>query len=160
MTRGSESASKTGIASLIGQSEGTLFADFVLNGQAENANILNSERNITQSFFMGFQTDGDFDAGLYIGGSFAGRIQVPAGITIGQRCKVAYAYKSGSFALYINGVQLGVSSNTFTSVSTFDDIFLNDPTVYFNYQENVSFNQVLIFKTRLSNADLATLTTI
>jgi hypothetical protein len=160
VTRLTDAASKTGITSLIGQTEGVLFADFVVNGQANNANILNSEKNTTQSFFMAVQTNGNFDAGLYISGSLTGRIVTTGGgLSVGQRIKVAYAYKSGSFALYINGVQRGVLSNTFTPVTTFDDIFLNDVT-YFNYKENVSFNQVLLFKTRLTNAQLAELTTL
>jgi hypothetical protein len=108
---------------------------------------------------MGLLTDGNFDAGLYVSGSFVGRfITTGGGLSVGQRIKVAYAYKSGSFALYINGVQRGVLSDTFTPVTTFDDIFLNDVTTYFNYQENVSFNQALLFKTRLTNDQLAELT--
>jgi hypothetical protein len=161
VTRVADDASKTGISSLIGQTEGVLFVDFVVNGRDNNTNILNSEKNTTQAFFMGLRTDGNFDAGLYISDSLVGRIVTTGGdLSIGQRIKVAYAYKSGSFALYINGVQRGILSSTYTPVSTFDDIFLNDVTTYFNYQQNVSFNQLLLFKTRLTNAQLAELTTL
>jgi hypothetical protein len=158
-TRVADACFKTGISSLIGQTEGVIFVDYVLNGQTNAANILNSEKNTTCSLFMAQQTDGDFDAGLYVSGSLVGRIVTPVGLTVGQRVKVAFAYKSGSFALYINGNQAGILSNTFTLPTTLDDIFLNDET-YFNYQEAVKYNQVALFKTRLTNAELASLTTL
>jgi hypothetical protein len=108
---------------------------------------------------MAQQTNGNFDAGLYVSGAFVGRIAAAASLTIGQRVKVAYAYKSGSFALYINGAQIGILSSTFTFPTTLDDIFLNDE-VYFNYPEAVKYNQVALFSTRLTNAELASLTTL
>ena len=157
VTRVADAASKTGISALIGQTEGTLFVDFVLNGRQNNANILSSEKNITASFFIGALTDNTIDAGLYASGVDAARI-TGGSVSVGQRAKIAYAYKSGSSALYINGALIGTSSGTFTLPSTLDDIFLNDVTTYFNYQENVSFNQALLFKTRLTNAQLAELT--
>jgi hypothetical protein len=159
VTRNADAISKTGISSLIGQTEGTVFVDYVLNGQTNNANILNSEKNTTCSLFMAQRTNGNFSAGLYVSGSFVGLIQAGS-LTIGQHCKVAYAYKSGSFALYINGVQEGILSSTFTLPTTLDDIYINDPTTYFNYQEAVQFNQVALFPTRLTNAELASLTTL
>jgi hypothetical protein len=158
-TRVADACSKTGISSLIGQTEGVWFADYVLNGQTNNANILNSEKNTTCALFMSQEPDGDFNSGLYINGSLVGFIVAPVGLTVGQRVKVAYAYKSGSFALYINGNQEGILSSTFTFPTTLDDIFLNDET-YFNYKEAVQYNQVALFKTRLTNAELASLTTI
>jgi hypothetical protein len=159
VTRLADAASKTGISSLIGQSEGVLFVDFIVNGRKENTNILGSERNITASFFIGALTDNTIDAGLYVSGFLAARI-TGGSVSVGQRAKIAYAYKSGSSALYINGALIGTSSGTFTLLSTIDDIFLNDVTTYFNYQENVSFNQVALFTTRLTNAELASITTL
>jgi hypothetical protein len=158
VTRIADACYKTGISNLIGQTEGVIFVDYVLNGQTNSANIFNCEKNTTCSLFMAQQLDGNFDAGLYVSGSLVGRIEAGS-ISIGQRVKVAYAYKSGSFALYINGVQEGILSSTFTFPTTLDDIFLNDET-YFNYKEAVQYNQVSLYKTRLSNAELATLTTI
>jgi hypothetical protein len=157
-TRIADACYKTGISNLIGQTEGTMFVDYVLNGQTNSANILNCEKNTTCSLFMAQQTDGNFDAGLYVSGSLVGRIEAGS-ISVGQRVKVAYAYKSGSFTLYINGVQEGVLSSTFTFPTTLDDIFLNDET-YFNYKEAVQYNQVTIYKTRLTNTELATITTL
>jgi hypothetical protein len=159
VTRNADVISKTGISSLIGQTEGTIFVDYVLNGQTNDANILNSEKNTTCSLFMAQKTNGNFDAGLYASAVLKARITAGS-IAVNQRAKVAYAYKSGNSALYINGVQVGTSADTYTLPSTLDDIFLNDITTYFSYQENVSYNQATLFQTRLTNAELASLTTI
>ena len=157
VTRGADAASKTGISSLIGQTEGTIFLDFVYNGvQNLYGNLINSERNTTNSFYIHLGLDGNIRAGV-----FANSVQrelTASGFVIGQRYKLAFAYKTGELAIYSNGVQKVTSANTFTFNSSLDDIFLNDPTTYFGYQENVSFNQALLFKTRLSNDSLAALT--
>ena len=160
VTRVADAASKTGISSLIGQTEGVLFVDFVVNGkESPAANILNSEKNTMAAFFMGILLNNTVDVGLYSSTSAVARI-TGGSVIVGQRAKIAYAYKSGSSALYLNGTLIGTSSDTFTLPATLDDIFLNDPTTYFNYQENVSFNEALLFKTRLTNAQLAELTTL
>lgn len=158
-TRIADACSKTGISSLIGQTEGVLFADFVINGRTNDANILNSEKNTVCSFFFLHKSNGNIQAGLYQTGAI--KAQITAGsVSVNQRAKVAYAYKSGNTVLYINGVQVGTSADTYTLPSTLDDIFINDTTTYFAYQESVSYNQVILFPTRLTNAQLATLTTI
>ena len=158
-TRIADICSKTGISSLIGQTEGVLFADFVINGRTNNTNILNSEKNTVCSFFFSANTNGNIDCGLFASAVTKARITAGS-VAVNQRAKVAYAYKSGNSALYINGVQVGTSADTYTLPSTLDDIFLNDITTYFSYQESVNFNQVILFPTRLTNAQLVTLTTI
>jgi hypothetical protein len=158
-TRIADACSKTGISSLIGQTEGVLFADFIINGRTNDANILNSEKNTSCSFFFLHKSNGNIQVGLYA--SSVIKAQITAGsVAVNQRAKVAYAYKSGNSVLYINGVQVGTSADTYTLPSTLDDIFLNDITTYFAYQESVSYNQVILFPTRLTNAELALITTI
>ncbi len=72
--------------------------------------------------------------------------------------KAAFAYKSGSFAFYVNGVQVGTSAVTFTTPPSMG---------IFNIDSNAgaengfyTYSQALLFKTRLTNAQLAELTTI
>jgi hypothetical protein len=159
VTRVADAASKTGISSLIGQTEGVLFVDVVINGQQNaSCNILNSEKSVVDSFYIQRTSSGTINAGIFANSVL---YNVNAGsVAIGQRTKIALAYKSGSMALYINGVLIGTRTESWTFSSSLDDIFLNDVTTYFAYQENVSFNQALLFKTRLTNAQLAELTTL
>ncbi len=70
--------------------------------------------------------------------------------------KAAIAYKANDFVFYINGSQIGTDS----SGSTFGAGVLEQLNLGFGAQDGAEINQVLLFDTRLSNADLATLTTI
>ena len=72
--------------------------------------------------------------------------------------KMAFAYKSGDSVFYINGLQVGTSSSTFSFSANLDS-----PSLVYHTSGNQSGNGVkksLIFKERLSNADLETLTTL
>jgi hypothetical protein len=75
-----------------------------------------------------------------------------------ERLKIAFAYKSGDSAFYVNGVQKAVSSSSLTYSGLSQ---LNIGSNYINDQPtNSPTNQAVLFKTRLTNAELASLTTI
>lgn len=159
-TRVADACYKTGISSLIGQTEGVIFYDGVLTGISNAyANLINGEKNTTGSFSIGQRNTGAILCGFFVGGSSV--VTFDAGsYAVGTRTKIAFAYKSGSSVLYVNGSQLATSSATFTPIENIDDIYIGDPTTFFNYKENTQVNQVAIFPTRLTNAELASLTTI
>jgi hypothetical protein len=159
-TRVADACFKTGISSLIGQTEGVIFYDGVLTGISNAfANLINSEKNTTGSFALGHNSSGVIFTSFYIGGANVINIQ-GGSFSVGTRTKIAFAYKSGSSALYVNGTQIGTSSATFTPIENMDDIYIGDETTFFHYKENTQVNQVALFKTRLTNAELASLTTI
>jgi hypothetical protein len=72
--------------------------------------------------------------------------------------KVAFAYKSGDFAFYVNGTQVGTSSATYTTPPSMGSFDLDSNGGIEN--GFYSYNQALLFKTRLTNAQLAELTTL
>jgi hypothetical protein len=164
VTRLADSCYKTGISSLIGQSEGSVFVECIVKGdRGLAANIFSNELNaanaistMTIVYVNGainvktFFGNGGFDGVTISGGSF----------TIGQRLKIGYRYKSGDFALYINGVQIGTSSTTMTFNGTKAEIRLGEPTTYYGYGEAISVGQCLLFERGLTNTELAQLTTI
>jgi uncharacterized protein YjbI with pentapeptide repeats len=73
--------------------------------------------------------------------------------------KIAFGYKSGSFVLYINGVQAATSSTTLTMAAC-SRIDLQGAVPSAATAERTNYKQVLLFKTRLTNAQLAELTTL
>jgi len=159
-TRVADACFKTGISSLIGQTEGVIFYDGVLTGISNPyANLINSEKNTTGSFSIGHSSTGVMLATLFVNSNAIVNFNVGS-FAVGTRTKIAFAYKSGSFALYVNGTQLATSAATFTPIENMDDIYIGDVTTYFNYKENTQVNQVALFTTRLTNAELASLTTI
>ena len=160
VTRNADSVSKTGITSLIGQTEGTIFFDGVINGcQNAFANLFNTEKNTNTSISIVYvKADEDINVSWFVNGTALAI--VGGNIALGQRAKIAFAYKSGNSTLYINGVQIGTNTTAFTFPSTLDDIFIGDPVLYFAYQESITNNASALWKTRLTNTQLAQLTTI
>jgi hypothetical protein len=157
-TRVADACSKTGISSLIGQTEGVMFADFVFNGYMESIEEMSLSVNTSNRIGM-YTFDGTNTLRGYIVASGA----VPfennfIALTLGQRYKVAFAYKSGDCVVYINGVNVFGNSSTFSFGATMD-------AFKFSSSDNTSqfykpINQAVLFKTRLTNAELASLTTI
>jgi hypothetical protein len=148
VTRVADAASKTGITSLIGQTEGTLFAEFdFVSGETANYALLHQAAFSTYIFIN-----------QGVSGTIFGQIQ-PFGVSFSAakpngRYKCALAYKSGDSAFFVNGVQVGTTNTTTFTPATMDIFnFTADPHTNSNYQ-------ALLFKTRLTNAQLAELTTL
>ena len=166
VTRNADDISKTGISSLIGQTEGTLFFDGIVNNiQNASSNIINTNKNPTtiSSFsLIKINATNKINFEQYLGnGTFANIALVSTNaFANGIRTKVAVRYKSGNFAMYINGNLEATSSSTFTNIGVKSELFLNDAVTVFAFQESVSFNSVVLFPNILTNAELASLTTI
>jgi hypothetical protein len=148
-TRGADAASKTGISSLIGQTEGTLFLDFdFVSGVNANYGII-YQAAFTTYIYINQQTTGSITGQVQGVGGFAFTVAKPNG-----RYKCALAYKSGNSAFFVNGVQVGTTNTTTFTPTTIDIFSLQVGT------ETNTNNQALLFKTRLTNAQLAELTTL
>jgi len=154
-TRVADECSKTGISSLIGQTEGVLFVDFVFTAYDNSAK------------WIAFLGGGTAYVGIYAGSNneIFGEVynaSTQAIITfnsfvVGTRYKMALAYKANDFAFYVNGVQIGTDSSG-TVPTTADFNFLYSTT-----NDRIGgkvYNQLVLFKNRLTNAELASLTTI
>jgi hypothetical protein len=159
VTRVAEVTSKTGISSLIGQTEGTMFAEFTYNGVANSGvyeiimelaadanNVISLNKNNTT-------------AELYVFANVGGVIQVNsvgiAGTNILGTHKVALAYKLNDYVCYLDGVQ--VFSDTSATVPACSRLSIGT-WVGDTQQLGGTINQTLLFQTRLSNSDLAALT--
>jgi hypothetical protein len=159
-TRVADACSKTGISSLIGQTEGVLFTDFVCNGFKDWGTPLSVNNGTTgQEIWITTFTNGNIRAELY-NGAVQASITYTGGV-VGQRYKLAFAYKTNDFAMYVNGSLVGtdVSGTTFsgTTLSRLD--FDNTSAASYGLSL-IQINQAILFKTRLTNSELATLTTI
>ena len=154
VTRGADSAYKTGISSLIGQTEGTLFFDLntIANGQFKRLSINNGA--FTNSIFFDFDNANQLYAKVINAGVVTHTLL--SNVSIPNTQKIAFAYKANDFAFYVNGNLVASSaSGTVPSGLTAYQFSLAGNQLF-----EGTINQALLFKTRLSNADLATLTTI
>jgi hypothetical protein len=165
VTRVADAASKTGISSLIGQTEGTLFVEvdskvalqLELNG-TQRALMVSDGTNtnrILMNFFRNSSGVTQIESNLIKSTSQASFASV---ITENKTYKIAFAYKANDFVFYINGVQIG----TDTSGDTFSAGTLSRLDVGQDFagtlQQSNPISQALLFTTRLTNAQLAELT--
>jgi hypothetical protein len=158
VTRVADAASKTGISSLIGQTEGTVFLDFNLQTTNEDfviGQIYNSSTPANSIYFYVTSTN-VIEAFVDNSGTQA-RI-IPPSASAQGRYKLAIAYKANEFKYYVNGTLIG--TDTSGTVPTCNSINLIDYANGGGYMEKSAVNQYLIFKTSLTNAQLAELTTI
>ena len=165
VTRGADVAKKTSIASLIGQTEGVLYAEvsfddigaggssgYVLftDGTFNNAIAIGREPSSPNSKYL-----------LYIKASGVSILNNTANNLQSGLVKMAVAYKSGDWAAYLNGSLVASGSTTFAFNASMTQFGIGPNTGAIGTTvTTMRAAQALLFKTRLSNADLATLTTI
>ena len=155
VTRLTDAASKTGISSLIGQAEGTLYWEGYVTPFGDWNSLLSVEVIGAQFINLRLTTDNRIELGTgNLSTDFIITASTPA--VAGTYYKIAGAYKSGQSVLYVNGVQIGTSATTFTT-PTLSQFRFN---VWDVFNEQKSMAQALLFKTRLTNAQLAELTTL
>jgi hypothetical protein len=153
VTRNIDVVQKTGVSSLIGQTEGTIYWEGTLiAGQADDIFFLN--RNLTNSVFLYKTTANQIFLRIYYNSA-----SIAFGSASGYtgNVKIAAAYKSGNTILYVNGVQVGTSATAFAFTAALSDIVLNNSTFFLgNATKNVK--TAALFPTRLTNTQLAALT--
>jgi hypothetical protein len=143
---------KTGISSLIGQTEGVIFLDYDRNNSEGYADIFLSDGSYSNIAYW----DNANKNFYFIVSGYSTKALNDSSIGIG-RYKIAVAYKSGDYVLYVNGVQK--ATDTTTGVPPMSQIGLSTEQTIPRGQGN-PINQVALFKTRLTNAELQALTTL
>jgi hypothetical protein len=162
VTRLADAASKTGISSLIGQTEGTLFLEMNINKQVDlggaGPNGIEISNGSTSGIYLGiaYTSPMTFIVARNNAGSFSSLIST-TNSALGTY-KMAAAYSPSGFVFYLNGVQIGTSA-TLPPAVTYSALALSSFSLVANPQGEL-YNQALLFKTRLTNAQLAELTTL
>ena len=155
VTRLADATYKTGISSLIGQTEGTLFVEVSGESLQENSRYMSiSDFNDPYKRLTIYQTGGVLNVYCSAGAAFNLSYNPPAG-----PLKIAVGYKSGDYVLYVNGVN-AISSSEIAVVACSDLGFGVNEYLGTANPPSVGYKQALLFKTRLTNAQLAELTTL
>lgn len=157
-TRVADSAILSGASGLIGQTEGTLFADIQYNSAEPSARILAvSEVTIANRVVITIVSNR-----IQIIGSFGNSIFAnifPANTLVNGRNKIAFAYKSGDSVLYLNGVQIGTSTDSFSFTLPMNAVHVGCAESTGVASEISRHNVSAIYTNRLTNAELVALTT-
>jgi len=167
VTRGADDCFKTGISSLIGQTEGVLYAEVDLNVKPESGSpvsgILTTNNNVSDlqnCIILGVERNAAGTNRIYCLVQVSNVTQAAlfgTNITDGNY-KIALAYKANDFALYVNGVQ--VATDTSGSVPTTSQVLIGTRRNSDNFTLADAVSQALLFPTRLTNTQLAELTTL
>jgi len=154
-----DSCSKTGISELIGQTEGTLYLEF----KDEDYSFASVSRGLSIS-------DGTYNnriyisqlggGGMYVIGETGGTadVEIQESDPSGRRgtIKAALSYRNNNYVLYVNGSLAG--SDTSGNVPACSNVYLGQEVGLTVNSLNKPYNQVLLFKTALTNDQLAELT--
>jgi len=151
VTRVADACSQTPPDGVIGLTEGVMYFE-------TNSLLPSGTRSIALAY-----TSGSSYYQIYFTSSNQIRVDVngvllviSSSINLNILNKIAFAYKSGDNALYINGVLVASSGNA-TVPSSLNDFYLGNSL---GNEQSGSYQDFKLYNTRLSNSELAALTTI
>ena len=145
------------VSGCIGQTEGTIYLE--TNALVSGASDLFCfARATTNTVSISKNSTNIIQAIVYTSGPSPAFFIAATG-TVSGNLKIAVAYKTGESALYINGVQIGTSSTAFSFTAALTQININ-PTGFFEGNGNQRISALSLYTTRLTNAELAALTTL
>jgi len=154
VTRSADSCVKTGISSLIGQTEGVLFVEASTLENGANNRITISDNTINNRVSIEWDIDADTIKG-FIG--VGGNVETTSHDQTNQN-KIALLYTTSVAKLFINGSLINTDSTSIPTMSGMNRIDFS------NYGGSVPFfgnaKQVIYFPTALTDDECIALTTI
>jgi hypothetical protein len=156
VTRNADVISDTTATALIGQTEGTIYWEGAISRIDRVLFSLAQGTSTTNCIYLQTLSNGFFRADASVNGSATCAILSLATATLGQFYKIAFAYKENDFALYINGVLQGSDNLGALPTGLSNAIFARGDSSLITDQR---CRNIAIYPNRLSNSELATLTT-
>jgi len=143
------------VSGCIGQTEGTIYLETnaLVSGSSD---LFCFARALTNTVSISKNSSNRIQATVYTSGL---ALNIAASGTVSGNLKIAVAYKTGESALYINGVQIGTSAIAFSFTAALTQININ-PTGFFEGIGNQRISAPALYTTRLTNDQLAALTTL
>ncbi len=148
VTREGDSFEKTGLSSVIGQTEGTIFFEFEYSHQAVNIpffRILEDGSNFYEIIAL---SSFKLRSRARIGGSIVAAIDTSSVVSEGTH-KAAIIYKSRDYKFYLDGSLVGSST---------ENSIVSNPSEINYFNNNNNLKQFLIFPTALPDNQCITLT--
>jgi hypothetical protein len=154
VTSNADVISKTGISSLIGQTEGAVFVDINvdLSYTQNDMRIINiSDGTSTNWWFIGTNVSNEIR--FYYKTGATTYVSQLVTLTSGRH-KLAFAYKSNDYVAYVDGTQIYSLNSLIVGATSQIDLGNN-----FGGSVSKQFiNSAILFPTRLTNAELILLT--
>jgi hypothetical protein len=162
VTRNAEVITLSGaVSGCIGQTEGVLYLEFIPPSGSTDRIFAITDGTLNNRIAISRATSTRLEVIVRSSGSVVnGTIGSSAATAFNPNApnKVAYAYKSGDFALAINGSVVASGTTTFAFTSTLNDLGTTESSLGSIFINRI--RSVALYTTRLTNAELAALTTL
>ncbi len=157
VTRNADVVSLTGVAGLIGQTEGTIYAEVDILNAAIGSILTIDDGDTTDFVSILKSTSFTIRARIRRAGGTIVNIITSTAVSLGVH-KIALGYKNGDYALYIDGISAGTSTNSTDYPATALTRCVLSNTDYGPLNDRITTAE--IYPTRLTNAELAALTAL
>jgi hypothetical protein len=158
ITRVADAALKTSATALIGQTEGTIFFECSNKGLFVGARYFGVSDGTSSNRIDIYQADAT-NLGIFVGAGGVAQVNVTnVALPASGAFKFALAYANNDYVWYVNGTQVG--TDTSASVPATSAALLGVAADLTASAGNSPFSQALLFKTRLTNDQLASLTSL
>jgi len=161
VTRVADAASKSGISSLIGQTEGTIYLEGDIQKHNESGFYvtISNGATINTAIYAYQPSNGNLQVLVRKSGNPDATLTITSANWTAGFNKLAIAYTSTTAEVFINGVSKGTTS--FVSAPACSKFTIGSrPDAVGTLVGTGGYNQAILFPTRLTNTDLAALTTL
>jgi hypothetical protein len=161
VTRLADAASKTGVSSLIGQTEGVWYYEGIINDTGTEFQILNSTTNTSNAISITRWTLNRVRARIWSNSVLSVSMASGNNVFVNTKSKIALSYESGNVKLFYNGALVASSTNSFSFTVPISELQISVMVNFFGSSLNTNnVDQVLIFPTKLTDAQCIELTTL
>ena len=160
VTRNADVISNTNVSTLIGQTEGTIFVEFV--PKVVNSDIIRMTENIStfnNGFFIFINTPGNLQCLIRANGVTSVNHVIPVNISNTPIYKVAIKYSSGNTKIFVNGILRITNTTVYTFSLPLTRIQMDNSQWTGNNQTRAITN-VSLWKTQITDAQAIQLTTL
>jgi hypothetical protein len=162
VTRNADVVTLTGaVSGCIGQTEGVLYLEFIPPSGSTDRIFAIDDGTLNNRIAISRATSTRLEVIVRSSGSVVnGTISSSAATAFNPNApnKVAYAYKSGDFALAINGSVVASGTTTFAFTGTLNNLGTSESALGAIFIDRI--RSVALYTTRLTNAELQSLTTL
>jgi hypothetical protein len=159
VTRNADVISLSGaVSGCIGQTEGTIYMEVDIRNMAKETYLIRIDEGATSNVLSLRTLTSNVVRTAITAPTFSGTLNISSATFTAGILKIAFAYKSGEIALCVNGANL-TANGTFTFGASLNRITLGS-NVSASSEFNDRIRSAALYTTRLTNAELAALTTL
>lgn len=152
-TRTADSASKTGLSNLIGQTEGVFYVE--VSNYKLNSSILGINNSFVNMMQLGYTTSNLVRLVTYQSSAYA-ELNSVSSFNQGENLKIAISYASSGLKMFINGSFESVNPTAINFSGLLKDLYISQQ--YFFDNNGLNIKDLRVYDTALTDTELIDLT--